>query len=175
MEAAWTWEHQALVRARFVAGDEKINHIFEKVRFAALTLKRDISKLQADVREMRDKMRQQLEKKEVNLVDLKQAKGGLVDIEFLAQYFSLLSPEKPSTLLQSPPCNTAEGLKQAAINNRLSQTDSLVLIKNYRIFRNKLNEKALLEGGSMVESKLFSDKMKQVAKIWESSFPNHVP
>jgi glutamate-ammonia-ligase adenylyltransferase len=175
MEAAWTWEHQALVRARFVAGDEKINHIFEKVRFAALTLKRDISKLQADVREMRDKMRQQLEKKEVNLVDLKQAKGGLVDIEFLAQYFSLLSPEKPSTLLQSPPCNTAEGLKQAAINNRLSQTDSLVLIKNYRVFRNKLNEKALLEGGSMVESKLFSDKMKQVAKIWESSFPNHVP
>ena len=71
LESAWTWEHQALVRARFVAGDENLRVLFDKVRAETLTSPRDLAKLKTDVLEMREKMKTQLEKHETNKVDLK--------------------------------------------------------------------------------------------------------
>ncbi len=85
---AWPWEHQALTRARFVAGDTRIGSAFEAEREAILRLPRDASKLRADVIEMRRKMHAAHPNRS-GLFDLKHDRGGMVDIEFSVQYLVL--------------------------------------------------------------------------------------
>ncbi len=84
-ERAWTWERQALVRARAVAGDARARDAFEDVRRAVLTSPREIAALRADVVAMRRRMRAELDRSGANGFDLKQGEGGLVDLEFLLQ------------------------------------------------------------------------------------------
>ena len=83
---AWTWEHQALVRARPVAGDQALSARFSEVRRAVLCRERDPDKLRAEVREMRARMRESLDKSRADRFDLKQGVGGIADIEFMVQY-----------------------------------------------------------------------------------------
>ena len=83
---AWTWEHQALIRARPVAGDASLAEGFAEVRRAILCLERDPEALRADVRSMRDKMRENLDTSGQGRFDLKQGRGGIADIEFMVQY-----------------------------------------------------------------------------------------
>jgi glutamate-ammonia-ligase adenylyltransferase len=87
-EQAWTWEHQALTRARFVAGDAAIGAAFEAERDALLRLARDPAKLAADVVEMRRKMLAG-HPNPTPQFDLKHDPGGMVDIEFAVQYLVL--------------------------------------------------------------------------------------
>ncbi|RDZ26203.1 bifunctional [glutamate--ammonia ligase]-adenylyl-L-tyrosine phosphorylase/[glutamate--ammonia-ligase] adenylyltransferase [Lysobacter silvisoli] len=84
-ERAWTWEHQALVRARAVAGDASLGEDFERVRAQTLTRERDAAKLSEDVSAMRLRMRAELDRSDAAAFDLKQGEGGLVDLEFLLQ------------------------------------------------------------------------------------------
>ena len=84
-ERAWTWEHQALVRARFVAGDAALGEAFGRVRAAALGRRREPAALAAEVGAMRARMRAGLDRGRPGLFDLKQGDGGLVDLEFLLQ------------------------------------------------------------------------------------------
>lgn len=86
LDEAWTWEHQSLVRARFVAGDERIRGVFDTIRRKVLGIHRDREKLRTDVVEMRERMRRELSKSKANEFDLKQDSGGIVDIEFMVQY-----------------------------------------------------------------------------------------
>jgi glutamate-ammonia-ligase adenylyltransferase len=86
---AWTWEHQALVRARGVAGDSQILAKFFSIRQLILAIKREQQTLKQEVIAMRNKMRQHLDKSTSDHYDIKQGAGGLVDIEFLAQYLVL--------------------------------------------------------------------------------------
>ncbi|EXJ13455.1 bifunctional [glutamate--ammonia ligase]-adenylyl-L-tyrosine phosphorylase/[glutamate--ammonia-ligase] adenylyltransferase [Imhoffiella purpurea] len=83
---AWTWEHQALVRARPVAGDPALATRFAEVRRAILCRERDPERLRTEVREMRAKMRANLDKTRDGRFDLKQGAGGIADIEFMVQY-----------------------------------------------------------------------------------------
>lgn len=85
---AWTWEHQALVRARPVAGDPALAARFEAARRALLSQKRDRQALAESVQEMRRRMREQLGQDEA-AYDLKRGSGGIVDIEFVVQYLVL--------------------------------------------------------------------------------------
>ncbi len=84
-ERAWTWEHQALVRARAVAGDARLCAQFEQVRATTLARTRDASQLREDVLKMRARMRGELDRSDAARFDLKQGEGGLVDLEFLLQ------------------------------------------------------------------------------------------
>lgn len=84
-ERAWTWERQALARARAVAGDARVRNAFEDVRRAVLAAPRDSAALRADVVAMRRKMRAELDRSGTSGFDLKQGEGGLVDLEFLLQ------------------------------------------------------------------------------------------
>ncbi len=84
-ERAWTWEHQALVRARGVAGDAGLLADFEQVRAATLGRARDAETLFGDVLKMRARMRTELDRSDAARLDLKQGAGGLVDLEFLLQ------------------------------------------------------------------------------------------
>ena len=82
---AWTWEQQALVRARAVAGDAAVCTRFEQIRREVLTRERDANALKADVIAMRRRMRDELDRSDGIRFDLKQGEGGLVDLEFLLQ------------------------------------------------------------------------------------------
>ncbi|MBB5766686.1 glutamate-ammonia-ligase adenylyltransferase [Xanthomonas arboricola] len=84
-ERAWTWEHQALVRARAVAGDAALCEAFAQVRGDTLTRVRDTAALHEDVRKMRARMRSELDRSDAGRLDLKQGAGGLVDLEFVLQ------------------------------------------------------------------------------------------
>ncbi len=104
LKEAWTWEHQALVRARVVAGSPALGERFRAVRREVLGQPRDEAKLKAAVVEMREKMRSHLGSKpgehdKTAQFDLKQDRGGIVDIEFLVQYLVLrYAAELPALL-----------------------------------------------------------------------------
>lgn len=84
-ERAWTWERQALVRARAVAGDACVMQAFERVRTQVLRAPREADAVRADAVSMRLRMRTELDRSREGLFDLKQGRGGLVDLEFLVQ------------------------------------------------------------------------------------------
>lgn len=88
-DRAWTWEHQALVRARAVAGDAGLCSDFTQVRSAVLARPREVAALQRDVATMRAKMRGELDRSTAGRFDVKQGSGGLVDLEFLTQMLVL--------------------------------------------------------------------------------------
>ncbi|WP_202839277.1 bifunctional [glutamate--ammonia ligase]-adenylyl-L-tyrosine phosphorylase/[glutamate--ammonia-ligase] adenylyltransferase [Luteimonas saliphila] len=115
-ERAWTWEHQALVRARFVAGDEALRDAFERIRGDTLGRDRDAGKLREDVVSMRARMRTELDRSRDGLFDLKQGEGGLVDLEFLLQYLVLREAATHPALLSpraTPPL--VDALAQARV------------------------------------------------------------
>jgi len=89
-ESAWLWEHQALTRARFIAGDATIGQAFEQIRCEILCQRRDREKLRDEVKAMRQKMLDNLSTRGNDEVfDLKQDFGGLIDVEFIVQYLVL--------------------------------------------------------------------------------------
>ena len=83
---AWTWEHQALVRARPVAGPAALAEAFNQVRREQLQRPRDATELRNEVVTMREKMRRHLDHSDSRWFDLKQGRGGITDIEFMVQY-----------------------------------------------------------------------------------------
>lgn len=85
---AWTWEHQALTRARFCAGDVAIGQAFHRIRVEILSQQRDAEKLREEVIAMREKMRDGHPNK-TDLFDIKHDAGGIVDVEFIVQYLIL--------------------------------------------------------------------------------------
>lgn len=87
-ESAWTWEHQALTRARFCAGDRQIGEQFETLRNAILRQQRDINQLKQDVFSIREKMHN-AHPNHSQRFDLKHDTGGMIDIEFIVQYLIL--------------------------------------------------------------------------------------
>lgn len=127
-ERAWTWEHQALVRARGVAGDASLLEDFEQVRAQTLGRARDRDTLYTDVLKMRARMRAELDRSDAARLDLKQGAGGVVDLEFLlqtgvleqaAQHPALLQPRATPALIDALaasgwlPAATAVDLQQA--------------------------------------------------------------
>jgi glutamate-ammonia-ligase adenylyltransferase len=87
-ESAWTWEHQALTRARFSAGHAELDGAFEDERNAILRMERDPAKLRDDVLSMRKRLLEG-HPNSSELFDLKHDRGGMIDIEFVVQYLVL--------------------------------------------------------------------------------------
>jgi glutamate-ammonia-ligase adenylyltransferase len=85
---AWVWEHQALTRARFVAGDPRIGDDFEQTRKEVLRQRRDLAELKREVLAMREKMFE-AHPNSSKLFDVKHDRGGIIDVEFIVQYLVL--------------------------------------------------------------------------------------
>ena len=111
---AWTWEHQALLHARAVAGAPELRARFEGVRLEALRnyVRRDT--LRSEVASMRERMRRELTRAKAGEFDIKQDAGGIADIEFLAQYWALLwAKEKPPVAMFSDTIRQLESVASA--------------------------------------------------------------
>lgn len=174
-ESAWTWEHQALVRARAIAGDLNIMNKFAKIRLETLRLTRELVKLKQDIVEMRDKMRKEL-KTNATKLDLKHAQGGLIDIEFLAQYFILSLSHGDSNGVDTKteqeliPSDTIGALSAAKINQQLSNEDADLLIRAYQCFQNTINERFIHSDIVYLDEALFASERCEVSKIWKKVF-----
>jgi glutamate-ammonia-ligase adenylyltransferase len=128
--AAWTWEHMALTRARVLSGTPALRQRIETIVHEVLTRKRDRNLLAADVREMRTRIA--AEKGTTDIWDLKQVRGGLVDLEFMVQFLQLAhAHELPSVLAQ----NTGEALDRLAAAGVLNGEQSEVLLPAFRLYQ----------------------------------------
>lgn len=164
-EQAWTWEHQALVRARFINGDAGIARAFNEVRSEILSQERDRDKLREEVREMREKMRSSLSKAESGKFDLKQDHGGIADIEFMVQYGVLAWAHKHQALLEwSDNIRLLESLAECGI---ISEEQSSLLCDAYRSFRARAHRLTLQEQKAVVDESEFRELREGVIAIWQ--------
>ena len=146
---AWTWEHQALVRARTVFGHQDIRQKFADIRQCVLTKTRSSDELKQQVAEMRDKMRTHLDKSNQNTVDLKQGAGGLVDIEFLVQYLVLRhAAQHPEIIEYSDNIRVLSQLVQTQV---LTEQQGQLLADGYRYLRDLGHRLALAEADNSVD------------------------
>lgn len=164
-ENAWTWEHQALIRARVVAGDPIATVRFNAIRHAQLCQPRDAESLLQDVIEMRDKMRQSLMKTQVGLFDLKQGLGGIVDIEFMVQYSVLRWANKYPDIIEWT--DNIRLLEKLSEHQLMSGEQAKDLASAYRAFRAVYHRKALQEQVSLVADDVLVTEREQVLAIWQ--------
>lgn len=163
-ESAWTWEHQALVRARAVAGPDSLKTRFENLRLSLLCLERDEFELKRDVIEMRDKMRAHLDNSTAEQSNLKHASGGLVDIEFVCQYLVLRYASGSCSMFEiTDNVRQLESLAAAGVL-RIDQAKSLT--EAYVAIRGATHHERLGCAYPEVEKSLASYR-QQVVAIWK--------
>ena len=162
---AWTWEHQALVRARVVYGDPQLTSQFDAVRRDIMTLPRDGKTLQTEVREMREKMRAHLGNKHRDRFDIKADEGGITDIEFITQYLVLrYAHDKPKLTRWSDNVRILELLAQ---NDIMDEQEAMALTHAYTTLRDELHHLALQELPGHVAQTCFDAERTLVRASWQ--------
>ena len=162
---AWTWEHQALVRARVVYGDPQLTSQFDSVRRDIMTQPRDGKTLQNEVREMREKMRAHLGNKHRDRFDIKADEGGITDIEFITQYLVLrYAHDKPKLTRWSDNVRILELLAQ---NDIMDEQEAMALTHAYTTLRDELHHLALQELPGHVTQTCFEAERTLVRASWQ--------
>lgn len=178
---AWTWEHQALVRARVVAGSAKLAQNFDAIRGDILCRERERESLRDDVVNMRHKMRDHLGSKGVGArgqattdtiadeqgeqFDLKHDAGGMVDIEFLCQYAVLaLAHQTPSLITYSDNIRILETLAESG---HISQDEADQLREAYLAYRSRAHRAALTGEKTLAKAVEFEAHRKFVITLWQ--------
>ena len=163
---AWTWEMQALIRARPLSGDADLTAAFNRIRTEILRKERDPEELVKNVREMRERMRKEHLKVKKGLFDIKQGKGGIVDIEFLVQYLVLKeSHSHPGLVLWTDNVRLLETLASERI---ISETECAQLKEAYLAMRKSIHRLNLQEKEHQVPDSHFSEMKKNVVSIYEN-------
>lgn len=170
-EAAWTWEHQALVRARVVAGSQALAQDFMRIRRDVLGKERDRARLARDIVNMRLRMRRELgSRKAGETFQLKQDAGGLVDIEFMVQYLVLAYANEQPSLLEWT--DNMRLLDTAAVCGVLSVGDAAALQNIYIEYRTLLHRLALDKASFQLTASSLGAQRQQVIAIWDALFAN---
>ncbi len=169
LKSAWLWEHQALVRARSIAGEQCLRDKFEVLRCQILTQPRDEAYVRSEVLKMRQKMKDHLgsskEQKKDGIFHLKQDAGGIVDIEFMAQYAVLAwSGSNPDLAHYS---DNVRILEDAAKTGCLSSDDATALIQAYLRERAESHRLALANQSMQVNAADWYDTREVVCKLWQ--------
>lgn len=161
---AWTWEHQALTRARFVAGDAAVGALFEPIRCDILTQQRDLAKLREDVRNMRQKMHDGHPNHSA-LFDIKHDAGGIVDVEFIVQYLILAYSARHRQLTEN--AGNLALLKIAAELGLIASDTAEAVRTAYRQFR-QLQHSLRLQGAdaARVEGESVAVHANAVKTLW---------
>jgi glutamate-ammonia-ligase adenylyltransferase len=165
---AWTWEHQALLRARAVAGDPPLREQFEQVRRSVLCQPRDVDRLREDVAQMRARMRAELSVAAPGCFDIKQDSGGLVDLEFLVQYLVLANAHRMPDLVAVR--DNAAQLRRLADAGLLPREQAGELIDAYYTLR-QLAHHASLRGEPAV---ITAGDVDAAAAAVAGAFDQHV-
>ncbi len=163
---AWTWEHQAIIRARVVAGDSSLAEKFADIRQRIICQSRDPEALRADVSAMRARIRDEKSSRRPGLFDLKQDPGGITDIEFIIQFLVLRWAAKHPQL-----SNFTDNLRLLEIFakvNVLTVDDAKMLADAYLALRQAVHELALRQQPApFVEEALFTDFRSAVTRVWD--------
>lgn len=165
-EHAWAWEHQAITRARFAAGDAAVGQAFEAIRHDVLCMQRDPQKLAQDVREMRQKISDGHPNKS-ELFDLKHDPGGMVDLEFVTQYLVLCHARAHPALI--PNLGNIALLGIAGQLGLIEQDVAQAAIEAYRTLR-KRQHALRLQGAdkARVPPTEMQAVRTAVRRLWES-------
>ena len=163
-ESAWTWEQQALVRARVVAGDQPLRERFMALRREILLRPREPVRLRTEVSEMRERMRANLSRDTKTDFDLKQGTGGIADIEFMVQYAVLRWASKLGDYLDyTDNIRLLDGCDKTGL---MEPRDVRCLTDAYRAYRARMHENALHEFSGVVPQDEFSEHREAVSRIW---------
>lgn len=169
LKNAWLWEHQALVRARSIAGEQSLRDKFEALRCRILIQPRDEAKVREEVLKMRQKMKDHLgsskEQQKDGIFHLKQDAGGIVDIEFMAQYAVLAWSGANSDLAHYS--DNVRILEDAANAGCLSSDDATALIQAYLSERAESHRLALANQSMQVNAADWFDTREVVCKLWQ--------
>ena len=165
MNEAWTWEHQALVRARAVYGENDLIKRFNQIRHDVLCKPRDENQLKTEVREMREKMRNHLGTMQAELFNLKIDEGGIGDIEFLSQYLVLnYANSHPKMTTWS---DNVRILELATHYQIMDSHEAEQLTQAYIDMRNQIHQLALQLLPSTVNSSQFYREKQIVKQSWQ--------
>jgi glutamate-ammonia-ligase adenylyltransferase len=161
---AWTWEHQALLHARSVAGAAPLRAEFEAIRMDVLSnhVRRDT--LRTEVRTMRERMRKELSRADESQFDIKQDAGGVADIEFLAQYWALRWAKEYSPIVMFS--DTIRQLESVASADLVPQVTVDLLIVAYQAYRVRTHHLSLMSENPIVASSEFTAERAAVTRIW---------
>ena len=164
LDKAWTWEHQALVRARPVAGDDRVGEIFTRIRKRVLVRPREAAALRREVVEMRHRMLAEHATSEPGRFHLKRDAGGVVDIEFMVQYLVLAHAHGFPALLEETTTVgllgllSAQGLLAAEVAARLETI--------YRNYRARIHAASLQRQEAVVDAGEFEQERAFVRAQW---------
>lgn len=147
-DEAWTWEHQALIRARLVYGSPTMHQTFDSIRQAVLAQARSAEQLRKAVASMRERMRKALGNSDPDQMHLKQDAGGVADIEFIVQYLVLAHASRYPQLLQYT--DNVRVLETAQKLGLLASSDCHQLTESYLMLRKRLHQQVLQELPSTV-------------------------
>ena len=162
---AWTWEHQALIRARIVAGPTALVERFQSIRRNTLGRQREPVALRQEVRNMRERMRTELDTSTAEVFDLKQGHGGIADIEFMVQYEILANAHRyPDLLIYPDNIRQIDGLERFDI---LSTADAARLRNAYRNLRRRIHLLKLQELPAHIPGDEAQKVREDVCHIWQ--------
>jgi glutamate-ammonia-ligase adenylyltransferase len=163
-ERAWTWEHQALVRTRMVAGSPALRQQFAAVRREILTQPRERAVLRDEVEQMRERMRRELGSRTSQGFDLKQDRGGIADIEFMVQYGALVGAQDYRGLLRyTDNIRLLDELERAG---ELTTAQAQTLARAYREYRARVHRLTLQEQPAKLAPDAMTETREAVAAVW---------
>ena len=167
-EEAWTWEHQALVRARGVCGDKTLLTQFADVRAEILGQPRDKAALRDEVCKMRTKMRQHLLNEKAQKVDLKQCVGGITDIEFMTQYWVLANASTIPSITRYT--DNLRILNEAAQHGVIDDKQAKMLQDAYLALREQYHHLTLADTKYADQTDQLAKLREQVTGYWTGIF-----
>ena len=167
MDEAWTWEHQALIRARPITGDAVLRDAFSKVRHQVLCLPRESEVLKASVREMRERMRESRLSAQPDRFDVKEDIGAMVDIEFLVQYLVLQhAANHPEITRWTDNVRLLQALAETGV---VGGVTAYRLRQAYLIFRAVVHRLNLQERSTLVDCHRFDHLRDLVRRFWQQT------
>jgi glutamate-ammonia-ligase adenylyltransferase len=168
LEHAWVWEHQALTRARFVAGDAELGRRFEAVRKEILCQKRDLATLKTEVLAMRQKMLDAHASHDEAWFDQKQDRGGIIDVEFMVQYLVLGYASSYPQLTAN--LGNIALLKMAASLGLIPAEQAEAVRNAYREYRRLQHSQRLNEAKTRLSRADIAPQIATVRELWHFLF-----
>ncbi|MDH5204699.1 MAG: bifunctional [glutamate--ammonia ligase]-adenylyl-L-tyrosine phosphorylase/[glutamate--ammonia-ligase] adenylyltransferase, partial [Hylemonella sp.] len=164
---AWTWEHQAMTRARFVLGDASLRRRFDEVRQAVICAPRDLPALRSEIMAMRDKVRA-AHPIAPDSFDVKHSPGGMVDVEFAVQFLVLAHAQHHPELIDN--VGNIALLLAAQAAGLLPEGVGAAAAAAYRELRRVQHKARLNEEPTQIQPSMLQSQSHAVLTLWHSVF-----